>query len=1379
MTDVNGLINKVNSLQTKAFDSNYNFNFGTHVLFKVKSVPNDPDYSQNWGLGKVGAIQSWEGLPSTTVSVAVVDTGCRRNHEDLAANLDLANGANLTSDNLGDSRNFEDGCGHGTHCAGIIAAVMNNGKGTVGVAPNVKIVPIKVLENDGVGSIISVSLGIKMAADIPTVKVISLSLGGPGTIGRMMKEAIDYASGKGKLVVVAAGNENDDAAYFSPASYEKCFCVGATTNTDSRAWFSNYGSAVDIAAPGLDIYSTYATTDSSYETLSGTSMATPFVSGLAAAIFSLNPSKTPQEVRTLIQQNADKITPDKAIGVGRINVFKTISAVSGAPGNQIPNVVLDGPESVLGDETVEYIATADDPDDSTASFSWKTNSSSPVVERFTDGKKSVVTWKAPGVSGWYEISCLVTDPKGGSKETSIRTFVKPSSISINYISPASSTIGALVNVYGANFGTTQSGGRVVFGGATATEIVSWGNTQIAAKVPSGAVSGFVQVFAAGLQSNSVAFHVHFPPGKPSISSPTQDLPNVTVNPSFVASNFVDQNSGDSHLSSDWEIYSANGAALGTKVWNKAWDQVNRTTIIANSQIGSFVNDLAGKTALSYETGYFVRVRFFDNNGFSSEWSDPVKFVTMSEPQAPPSKPVVTVAPGASLTVTPTISASSFSDPNSKSVHQSSDWELYNSSTILSASRVWYKTGATDNKSSIKIDSLNGTFENSLAGKTKMLDNTRYWIRVRYSDDSGLWSSWSDAIEFVALNTKPVISYASPTQVISIQENTTIALEALASDTDGQVTTVEFFDNGNKTHSLLSPPFVATFSSLSSGIHKISAKAIDDQLGEATTTFPDIKVFLLPPSNFTATGTTSGNSLTWTANPSATSYNVYWSETPLVSKANGTKAFSAGASFLHTGITAGKIYYYVVTAVSGAGESQESNECSASPLLGPPTSVFIAAGVDQNTITWSSVSGATAYDLIWASNSAPLLGSGTRIENVSSPYVHKNIIGLINHKYAVISKNQFTFSPLSNEVSATPQKGFKGLVSASASLSGNHTIALGSNNYVYAWGNNYEGELGLGYLGGARSTPTKVTEQGTSISAGFAFCVISKSDGSVWYWGRQPSNGITPSTNWVSLPKKVDGVSNVVSVDAGPDYVLALTSNGSVFAWGSGFEGEIGVGDTKGRGVPTEIPFLDSIVGISAGKSHSLATKIDGTVWAFGKNTEGELGLGTSTANVLIPTQIPNLVRITSVSAGGGHSLALQDDGSVWSWGNNLSGQLGIGNTISASVPQKIPELANVIAISAAYGHSLALKQDGSVWAWGNNLGGQLGDGTKENRTSPVKINALSGIVSISGGNGYSVFVNSDGTVWACGSTDHGKLGDGTPVTNTTYRLTPVQVISGD
>lgn len=414
VTDVNGLINKVNSLQTKAFDSNYNFNFGTHVLFKVKSAPNDPDYSQNWGLGKVGAIQSWEGLPSTTVSVAVVDTGCRRNHEDLAANLDVANGANLTSDNFGDSKNFEDGSGHGTHCAGIIAAVMNNGKGTVGVAPNVKIVPIKVLENDGVGSIITVSLGIKMAADIPTVKVISLSLGGPGTIGRMMKEAIDYASGKGKLVVVAAGNENDDAAYFYPASYEKCFCVGATTNTDSRAWFSNYGSAVDIAAPGLDIYSTYATSDSSYETLSGTSMATPFVSGLAAAIFSLNPSKTPQEVRTLIQQNADRITPDKPIGVGRINVFKTISAVSGAPGNQIPNVVIDGPESVLGDETVEYIATADDPDDSTASFSWKTNSLSPIVERFTDGKKSVATWKAPGVSGWYEISCLVTDPKGGS-----------------------------------------------------------------------------------------------------------------------------------------------------------------------------------------------------------------------------------------------------------------------------------------------------------------------------------------------------------------------------------------------------------------------------------------------------------------------------------------------------------------------------------------------------------------------------------------------------------------------------------------------------------------------------------------------------------------------------------------------------------------------------------------------------------------------------------------------------------------------------------------------------------------------------------------------------------------------------------------------------
>ncbi|MFZ2960325.1 MAG: S8 family serine peptidase [Candidatus Ozemobacteraceae bacterium] len=153
---------------------------------------------------------------------------------------------------------------------------------TVGVAPNVKIVAIKILGNKGSGSGLNIARGIVHAADIATVRVISMSLGGSGLIKRAMKEAIDYAVNKGKLVIVAAGNDDDDASYFNPAHYERCFAVGATNSDDTRSSFSNYGPAIDISAPGKDIYSCFSGSTSEYKSLSGTSMATPFVSGLAS-----------------------------------------------------------------------------------------------------------------------------------------------------------------------------------------------------------------------------------------------------------------------------------------------------------------------------------------------------------------------------------------------------------------------------------------------------------------------------------------------------------------------------------------------------------------------------------------------------------------------------------------------------------------------------------------------------------------------------------------------------------------------------------------------------------------------------------------------------------------------------------------------------------------------------------------------------------------------------------------------------------------------------------------------------------------------------------------------------------------------------------------
>jgi len=402
----NTIVNTVKSLQTQASYNNFNYNVGVHSILQTTSLPDDPDYPKNWGLEKIGAYESWGMLPSQGVGVAVLDTGVLRNHEDLQANIDFTNSINFTSE---DSSNFEDAQSHGTHVAGIIASTINNARGSVGVAPNARIVAVKVMGDNGMGSDLNISLGIKYAADISFVRVINMSLGHQGTISRAMAAAIDYAVSCDKLVVVAAGNNNDDATFFAPASYEKCFTVAATSPNDSRAWFSNYGMPVDISAPGEDIYAPVIGGSSLYGYKSGTSMAAPFVSGLAAAIFSLRPEMTADNVRQLIIRSADTVASDSPIGP-RINMKKTIENIPNTP-IQPPTLALSGLESAVGGATYDYEAIATDKEDTSLTFAWTVTGGYFVLKE-TQNLRSKIAWVAPPNSNWYTISCRVRNSNG-------------------------------------------------------------------------------------------------------------------------------------------------------------------------------------------------------------------------------------------------------------------------------------------------------------------------------------------------------------------------------------------------------------------------------------------------------------------------------------------------------------------------------------------------------------------------------------------------------------------------------------------------------------------------------------------------------------------------------------------------------------------------------------------------------------------------------------------------------------------------------------------------------------------------------------------------------------------------------------------------------
>ena len=193
--------------------------------------------------------------------------------------------------------------------------------------------------------------------------------------------------------------------------------------------------------------------------------------------------------------------------------------------------------------------------------------------------------------------------------------------------------------------------------------------------------------------------------------------------------------------------------------------------------------------------------------------------------------------------------------------------------------------------------------------------------------------------------------------------------------------------------------------------------------------------------------------------------------------------------------------------------------------------------------------------------------------------------------------------------------------------------------------------------------------------------------------------------------------------------------------------------------------------VSMGDTHGLALRADGTVVSWGSDLSGQLGVGRPLFST-VPLKVPGLTNVKAIAAGWYQSFAIRQDGTVWGWGENFRGQLGDGTNVGRSSPVQVQGLTNAIMVCASHDHTAALRQDGTVWAWGLNWYGQLGNGSTDSSSTPVQVVGLAGITSIACGDYSStVALRQDGTVWAWGANGSGQLGDGT----TTNRLVPVQV----
>ena len=335
--------------------------------------------------------------------------------------------------------------------------------------------------------------------------------------------------------------------------------------------------------------------------------------------------------------------------------------------------------------------------------------------------------------------------------------------------------------------------------------------------------------------------------------------------------------------------------------------------------------------------------------------------------------------------------------------------------------------------------------------------------------------------------------------------------------------------------------------------------------------------------------------------------------------------------------------------------------------------------------------------------------------------------------------------------------------------------------LWSWGTNLNATLGLGDSV-HRSSPVQVgtlTTWSEVATEGFYVAHAISSNGSLWTWGSgnvYGEIGLNGSPTGAATPVQIGALTNWSKISTTGISVISLKTDGTIWTWGQNGNGELGLGDRTHRSSPTQVGSLTNWSKVyAAGPATSasgnmLAVKTDGTLWAWGVNTSGQLGLGDTTSRSS-PVQVGALTNWKEVSGGNGFSIAIKTDGTLWAWGSGGFGSLGLGNTTSVSSPVQVGSLTDWNKISSYKYHTLAIKTDGTMWSWGYNFYGSLGLGDRVHRSSPVQVGALTNWKEISTGEDTSAAIKTDGTLWTWGDNTRGVLGLG----DTTGRSSPVQV----
>jgi len=336
--------------------------------------------------------------------------------------------------------------------------------------------------------------------------------------------------------------------------------------------------------------------------------------------------------------------------------------------------------------------------------------------------------------------------------------------------------------------------------------------------------------------------------------------------------------------------------------------------------------------------------------------------------------------------------------------------------------------------------------------------------------------------------------------------------------------------------------------------------------------------------------------------------------------------------------------------------------------------------------------------------------------------------------------------------------------------------------LWNWGRNSYGQIGDNTTTN-RSTPVTTLAGGANwkqVSCGYNHTLAVKTDGTLWTWGRNSTGqlGVNNTTNRLTPVTTFAGGTNWKQVSCGSRHTTAIKTDGTLWTWGTNSSAQLGDNTSTNRSTPvTTFAGGTNWKQVACGQDHTAAIKTDGTLWTWGRNLSGQLGDNTTTDRSTPVTTFAGGTNWKQVAGGGdSHTAAIKTDGTLWTWGWNLFGQLGDNTTTSRNTPvTTFAGGTNWKQISGGDLHTSAIKTDGTLWTWGRNLSGQLGDNTTTQRNTPVTT-FVGGTnwKQVSGGDSHTAAIKTDGTLWTWGTNSSAQLGDNTVTT----RSTPVTTFAG-